>query len=235
MIQIWQVPSECGPSNLVVLGSHHPAMICLYASSQVYGPGVVFVANLRVLGVLGGGRIPSIDSSPNSKEFCRYGRLFFKKGTRRGCGAESTTQHILDVNVSGSFTPSIKLWIKFRTFSATAGGFSSTSFCKVTKKFLHLCLAVLGDNELEGTLGGGLGIGLGVLTGTCEGVTTEEALTPGTVSTLGRLLIVDPMLVAVLTVGVPALGPTLTIWYCPVFVLARKWPVCPVGILWPGN
>ena len=85
-----------------------------------------------------------------------------------------------------------------------------------------MCLAVLGDNELEGTLGGGLGIGLALLTGTWEGVTTVEALTLGTVTTLGWLFIVDTMLVAVLTVGVPALWPTLTIWYCPVFVLARK-------------
>ena len=85
---------------------------------------------------------------------------------------------------------------------------------------------MLGDivfaSLLEGTLGGGLGIGLAVLTGTWEGVTTVEALTRGTVTTLGWLLIVDTMLVAVLNVGVPALGPTLTIWYCPVFVLARK-------------
>ena len=76
-------------------------------------------------------------------------------------------------------------------------------------------LLVLGDNELEGTLGGGLGIGLALLTGTWEGVTTVEALTRGTVTTLGWLVTVP-------TLGVPALGPTLTIWYCPVFVLARK-------------
>ena len=80
-----------------------------FISCQVYGPGVVFVANLRVLGVLGGGRTPSMDSSPKSKEFCRYGRLSFKKGTRRGCGVEFNTQHILVVNASGSSTPSIKL------------------------------------------------------------------------------------------------------------------------------
>ena len=78
-------------------------------SCQVYGPGVVFVANLRVLGVLGGGRTPSMDSSPISKEFCRYGRVRFKKGTRDSCGAEFKSHCNLVVNVSGSTTPSIKL------------------------------------------------------------------------------------------------------------------------------
>ena len=71
--------------------------------------GVVFVANLRVLGVLGGGRTPSMDSSPISKEFCRYGRVRFKKGTRDSCGAEFKSHCNLVVNVSGSTTPSIKL------------------------------------------------------------------------------------------------------------------------------
>ena len=74
---------------------------------------------------------------------------------------------------------------------------------------------MLGDivfaSLLEGTLGGGLGIGLAVLTETWEGEFSSPCVT-----TLGWLL------VAVLTVGVPALGPTLTIWYCPVFVLTRK-------------
>ena len=77
-------------------------------SCQVYGPGVVLVADLRVLVYLGGGRIPSMDISPDSKEFCRYGRLRFKKGTRHGCGFRFNSCWNLVVNVSGSSTPLIK-------------------------------------------------------------------------------------------------------------------------------
>ena len=189
-------------------------------SCQVYVPGVVFVANLRVLGVLGGGRTPSMDISPKSKEFCRYGRLRFKKSARDGCVGEFNLHCNLAVNVSGSSSPSIKHWIKFRIISATAGNFSLASFCKVTKKFLHLCLSLLGFIWLppaplasvtdaavwgavwpKGALGRGLGIGCAVQTGTLEVAT--------------------------------ALGATLTIWYSPVFVFTRSWPACPVGILWP--
>ena len=78
-------------------------------SCQVYGPGVVLVADLRVLVYLGGGRIPSMDISPDSKEFCRYGRVRFKKGRRDGCVGEFNSHSNLAVNVSGSLTPSIKL------------------------------------------------------------------------------------------------------------------------------
>ena len=91
--------------------------------------------------------------------------------------------------------------------------------------------AVGGVGAPDGALGGGVGVGgailtgLGLwamLTGTREGVTTVGALTRGTATTLCWLLTVDTMLVAVLAVGVPALGPTLTIWYCPVSVLTRR-------------
>ena len=67
------------------------------------------MANLRVLGVLGGGRTPSMESSPNSKEFCRYGRELLKKSTRDGCVGEFNLHCNLAVNVSGSSSPSIKL------------------------------------------------------------------------------------------------------------------------------
>ena len=100
--------------------------------------------------------------------------------------------------------------------------------------------AVGGVGAPDGALGGGVGVGGAILTGfglwailtgfglwamltgTREGVTSVGALTRGTATTLCWLLTVDTMLVAVLTVGVPALGPTLTIWYCPVSVLTRR-------------
>ena len=91
--------------------------------------------------------------------------------------------------------------------------------------------AVGGVGAPDGALGGGVGVGGAILTGfglwamltgTREGVTTVGALTRGTATTLCWLLTVDTMLVAVLAVGVPALGPTLTIWYCPVSVLTRR-------------
>ena len=63
---------------------------------------------IAIVRVLGGGRTPSMDSSPVSKEFCRNGRLRFKKGTRHGCGDEFNSRCNLVVNVSGSTTPSIK-------------------------------------------------------------------------------------------------------------------------------
>ena len=178
-----------------------------------HGPGVVFVADLRILGVLGGGRTPSMDSSPDSKEFCRYGRLRFKKGTRHGCGGEFNSHCNLAINVSGSSSPSIKLWIKFRTISATAGAFSLASFCKVTKKFLHLCLALLGFILTRWTP-----IVPPIPPAPLAAVTDAAVWgAGGSEGALGRRL------------------ATLTIWYFPVFFLTRSWPSCPIGIPWSVN
>ena len=82
-------------------------------------------------------------------------------------------------------------------------------------------VAAVGGAEDTGGLGV-VGRGAGVLE---AAVSTEAggALTRATDRTMWGLLTDETTLVATLeAVGAPALGPTLTIWYCPVSVLTSR-------------
>ena len=84
-------------------------------------------------------------------------------------------------------------------------------------------VAAVGGAEDTGGLGA-VGRGVGVLEAAAA-VSTEAggALTLATDRTMWGLLTDETTLVAALeAVGVPALGPTLTIWYCPVSVLTSR-------------
>ena len=67
-----------------------------------------------------------------------------RKGTRQGCGELLSSCCSRVVNASGSVLPSIRLWIRLRTFRATESGWSLASRSSVARKFLHFCLAVSG-------------------------------------------------------------------------------------------
>ena len=76
----------------------------------------------------------------------------------------------------------------------------------------------------EGMLVGGLTAAGGGRATLLEGANTVGALTraTGVVLTMWGLLTAVTTLVLATAVGAPELGPTLTIWYCPVSVLTRR-------------
>lgn len=72
---------------------------------------------------------------------------------------------------------------------------------------------------------------LGALVG-CVAEVLLTATTAGVVTLATVVRTICGLLTDDTTLLFDALG-NLTIWYCPVSVLTKRWPACPVGMPWP--